>query len=146
MNRKPLLDSIHRYHSTWGSGEFQYKDINLDEEIRNAAVITDFANKHSNCFHRENHEGHITGSALVTNRSLDRVLLTHHGRLNKWLQLGGHSDGHPLTWEVAFREAQEESGILDLDFFTDCPWDLERTSDSPPLIFDEVSEKNGLEP
>jgi 8-oxo-dGTP pyrophosphatase MutT (NUDIX family) len=65
-----------------------------------------------NCFHRDNYQpGHITGSAWIVSHQRDHVLLTHHLKLNQWLQLGGHSDGHPNTFEVALREAQEESGL-----------------------------------
>jgi 8-oxo-dGTP pyrophosphatase MutT (NUDIX family) len=39
------------------------------------------------------------------------VLLTHHRKLDRWLQLGGHSDGDPDTLAVARREAEEESGL-----------------------------------
>jgi 8-oxo-dGTP pyrophosphatase MutT (NUDIX family) len=48
---------------------------------------------------------------MVVSYGCDQVLLTHHKKLGRWLQLGGHSDGHPLTWEVALREAYEESGL-----------------------------------
>jgi 8-oxo-dGTP pyrophosphatase MutT (NUDIX family) len=40
------------------------------------------------------------------------VLLTHHRKLNKWLQLGGHADGVEDLLQVAVTEAREESGIL----------------------------------
>jgi 8-oxo-dGTP pyrophosphatase MutT (NUDIX family) len=39
------------------------------------------------------------------------VLLTHHRKLGRWLQLGGHSDGDPDTLGVAQTEASEESGL-----------------------------------
>jgi len=39
------------------------------------------------------------------------ALLTHHRKLNKWLQLGGHADGDSDILRVALREAREESGL-----------------------------------
>jgi len=39
------------------------------------------------------------------------VLLTHHRRMNKWVQLGGHTDGDSDVLAAALREAGEESGI-----------------------------------
>ena len=36
---------------------------------------------------------------------------THHRKLNRWLQLGGHSDGDHEQLRVACREAAEESGL-----------------------------------
>ena len=66
----------------------------------------------SRCFERDCWEpGHITGSAWVVDTQQSRVLLTHHRKLNIWVQLGGHSDGDTNTPEVALREAQEESGL-----------------------------------
>ncbi|MDT8410670.1 MAG: NUDIX hydrolase, partial [Wenzhouxiangellaceae bacterium] len=55
--------------------------------------------------------GHITGSAWLVDPSGSEVLLTHHRKLDRWLQLGGHSDGDPDTAAVALREAGEESGL-----------------------------------
>jgi 8-oxo-dGTP pyrophosphatase MutT (NUDIX family) len=42
--------------------------------------------------------------------------LTHHRKLRRWLQLGGHVDGESLTDRAALREAQEESGIDEFEF------------------------------
>jgi len=43
------------------------------------------------------------------------ALLTHHKKLNKWLQLGGHCDGNVDALAVAIKEAQEESGIMEIE-------------------------------
>ncbi|MEO6711533.1 MAG: NUDIX hydrolase [Planctomycetota bacterium] len=58
--------------------------------------------------------GHLTASALVVDATQQRALLTHHRKLNRWLQLGGHCDGDSNLTAVALREAREESGIEDL--------------------------------
>jgi 8-oxo-dGTP pyrophosphatase MutT (NUDIX family) len=63
------------------------------------------------CFERSLAIGHLTGSAWVVDRALERVLLTHHRKLGKWLQLGGHADGDADLRRVALREAREESGL-----------------------------------
>ena len=42
------------------------------------------------------------------------MLLTHHKKLERWLQLGGHADGDSDLAQVALREAEEESGLTDL--------------------------------
>jgi 8-oxo-dGTP pyrophosphatase MutT (NUDIX family) len=55
--------------------------------------------------------GHITGAAWLLDCAGERVLLTHHRKLGKWLQPGGHADGDPDPLRVAMREATEESGI-----------------------------------
>jgi len=55
--------------------------------------------------------GHLTASAIVLDARRERVLLTHHAKLGRWLQLGGHCDGDADLANVALREAAEESGI-----------------------------------
>ncbi len=71
----------------------------------------DFVNDHDDCFERSQLAGHVTGSAWLVNAAGTHVLLTHHRKLNRWLQLGGHADGHQNALEVALQEAREESGI-----------------------------------
>ena len=65
-------------------------------------------------FMRARREGHFTGSAFLVSRDGTRVLLTHHRKLHRWLQLGGHADGDRDLGAVAWREAREESGLADL--------------------------------
>ena len=67
------------------------------------------------CFLRSNLEGHFTGSAWLVSADGQRVLLTHHRKLDRWLQLGGHADGDSDLARVALREAEEESGLTDLE-------------------------------
>jgi 8-oxo-dGTP pyrophosphatase MutT (NUDIX family) len=84
---------------------------------REAAVAARFAafvGAHSDCFERSCVPGHVTGSAWVVSHDGGQFLLTHHRKLGRWLQLGGHSDGDPDTAAVALREATEESGIAGL--------------------------------
>lgn len=62
-------------------------------------------------FVRERAAGHFTASCWLVDRTGTRVLLTHHRKLQRWLQLGGHADGDRDLPQVALREAQEESGL-----------------------------------
>ena len=59
-------------------------------------------------------DGHLTGSAWLVSADGERVLLTHHRKLGRWLQPGGHADGDPDLGRVALCEATEESGIAGL--------------------------------
>ena len=60
---------------------------------------------------RAHRPGHVTASSLIVDDA-GRVLLCLHGRLGKWMQLGGHCEaGDPTLAAAALREATEESGI-----------------------------------
>ncbi|MGH3736389.1 MAG: coenzyme F420-0:L-glutamate ligase [Micromonosporaceae bacterium] len=64
---------------------------------------------------RETVAGHLTASVLVVDHVASRVLLAMHGRIRKWVQLGGHCEPDDATLAgAALREATEESGIAGL--------------------------------
>jgi len=65
-------------------------------------------------FGRSGGDGHFTGSAWLVSADGAAVLLTHHRKLGRWLQLGGHADGDLDLGRVALREAEEESGLSEL--------------------------------
>ncbi len=74
---------------------------------------------HPDCLLRTCRVGHVTASALVLSHDLQDCLLTHHKKLDRWLQLGGHVDGEGIPHLSALREAREESGMRDFAFFPD---------------------------
>ena len=82
-----------------------------------------------NHFDRNNMEGHITGSMLVFNETGDKVLLTHHKKLGKWLQLGGHNDSENGTiLDTAIKEMEEEGfddKRIQYHLLTEAPIDLD---------------------
>ncbi len=83
-----------------------------EEQARTRDRILAFIDEHPRDAHlRSCVPGHLTASALVLDASGERTLLTHHKKLGRWLQLGGHCDGDPDLARVALREATEESGI-----------------------------------
>lgn len=76
-------------------------------------------------FARARLAGHFTASSWLVDRTGTRVLLTHHRKLHRWLQLGGHADGDRDLARVALREAEEESGLDGL-VVEPVPFDLDR--------------------
>lgn len=91
-------------------------DATLTESL-DADVVAEFAAflaAHGDAFERRRSEGHFTGSAWLVSADGQRVLLTHHRKLGRWLQLGGHADGDRDLARVALREAEEESGLRGL--------------------------------
>lgn len=85
-----------------------------------------FVETHPECAERSLAIGHLTGSAWIVDRARKRTLLTHHRKLNKWLQLGGHADGDLNLPAVAMREAEEESGLKRLRMVSEAVFDIDR--------------------
>lgn len=96
--RQQLIEELGRYTSAYHD-ELTFRDQFL--ELLKAA----------DCFNRDHLPGHITGSAFIIDESRSFTLLTHHAKLNKWLQPGGHADGDENIFRVAMREAEEETGL-----------------------------------
>jgi 8-oxo-dGTP pyrophosphatase MutT (NUDIX family) len=83
-------------------------------EARMSRALLRFVLAEPDCFERSLLQGHVTGSAWIVDRALQATLLTHHRKLGKWLQLGGHADGDTDVRRVALREAREESGLTNV--------------------------------
>lgn len=80
---------------------------------------------HRDAFQRTHLPGHITGSAFIVNPGFTHTLLVHHAKLNRWLQPGGHADGDTDVVGVARREANEETGVMNLVLLGSGIYDLD---------------------
>ena len=80
-------------------------------DAERAARIIAFIAAHDDCLLRTCPPGHLTGSAWILSPDHASVLLVHHRKLNRWLQPGGHADGEADVFQVALREAREETGL-----------------------------------
>jgi 8-oxo-dGTP pyrophosphatase MutT (NUDIX family) len=107
VHRQSLLDLLHGYE--------------LRHPAERACVrrIRELVRNHSDCFERSCLPGHVTASSWIVSSDRERFLLTHHRKLDRWLQLGGHADGEPDVFSVALREAREESGMQGFDWLGD---------------------------
>lgn len=103
MHRQPLFDLLARYRAA-----FPAEESVVDR-------ITHLMRTHSDCLLRTCVPGHVTASAFILDPSGTRFLLTHHRKLDRWLQLGGHVDGEAHVLQAALREAQEESGMQEFE-------------------------------
>jgi len=107
--RNMSIDETHEQHSL-ALALAGYRQRWQDE----ADTVADFADLFAdagNPFVRERLAGHFTGAAWLVSADGERVLLTHHRKLDRWLQLGGHADGDTDLRRVALKEAEEESGL-----------------------------------
>lgn len=111
-----MLEVMNRYRQHFIDQDFYQEKSVLQRDEKHHKQFIHLLNQHDFCFEKDSLPGHITGSAVILDKKLERIVLTHHKKLKMWIQLGGHSDGHPLTHEVALREGYEESGLKSLFF------------------------------
>lgn len=97
-----------------------------DTEAGHLKTIKQWVSQNPMIVSRGFEPAHLVGSGLVLDLDSGRVLLHFHPKLGKWLQFGGHARYETDFSQVAMREALEESGLSDLQFFPD--------KDKPSLI------------
>jgi 8-oxo-dGTP pyrophosphatase MutT (NUDIX family) len=95
-------------------------------EATMVADVIAFVEAHPDCLLRSCEPGHLTGSAWIVSPDRRRTLLTHHHKLDKWLQLGGHADGEGDLLAAALREAREESGLVSVRALSAEIFDVDR--------------------
>jgi len=83
-------------------------------EAASVALFLELLGDASDPFLRQRLAGHFTASAWLVSADGRRALLSHHRKLGRWLQPGGHADGDRDLAAVALREAREETGVAGL--------------------------------
>ena len=99
MNQTAVLQLLNA-HQSFDSHEQQMLE----------RLIT-FVSEYDNFYSRELSVGHITASAWIVDEENSHALLLHHGKLNKWLQPGGHVEDDADILSASMREAREETGV-----------------------------------
>ena len=88
--------------------------------------IQTFVTQTPACTSRQTLSGHITASAWILSPNNNSALLTHHRKLKRRLQPGGHIDPDDTTIQAAaLREAKEESGIPNLRLLDEGLFDVD---------------------
>ncbi len=95
------------------------------DEQETVNQMVSFVEANKDCFERTLSIGHITGSAWLMDENYERALLTHHRKLDRWLQPGGHADGQSNVLAVAMRESEEESGLAEIEPVSDSLFDID---------------------
>ena len=94
-----------------------------DEHAQKTLVFLD---QNDNFWQKDNTAGHITASAWIVNVARNKTLLTHHLKLDKWFQLGGHIESEDDDiFAACLREAKEESGLARLHFTEKVLFDID---------------------
>ncbi|MBS1810220.1 MAG: NUDIX hydrolase [Acidobacteria bacterium] len=99
MKQEPLLQLL---------GKHQPVDSHEQQMLER---IVAFVREYENFYSRDLLVGHLTGSAWIVDETFSHALLLHHGKLNKWLQPGGHIEDDADMLSAALREAREETGV-----------------------------------
>jgi 8-oxo-dGTP pyrophosphatase MutT (NUDIX family) len=101
-----------------------HKAFDGRERVMRDALVR-FVQDHENCAARDLQAGHLTGSAWIVDKDLTHTLLTHHRKLNLWVQLGGHVENDADMLSASWREAREESGLEDLQLLAPDIFDVD---------------------
>ena len=93
--------------TVWPAPDESQESLRLD--------YLDHLARHDDAMWRSCRGGHLTSSALIIDPAGERVLLTLHPTVGRWLQTGGHCEPADASLlAAAEREAREEGGIADL--------------------------------
>ena len=76
--------------------------------------ISQFLKESTNAYDRSNLLGHVVADAWIVNPQRTHVVLLEHGLGKLWMAPGGHCDGNPDVFATAVREAEEETGLVNL--------------------------------
>jgi 8-oxo-dGTP pyrophosphatase MutT (NUDIX family) len=99
--------------------------VNTEHDRSSKEKMITFHTKERDCFKRSLLKGHFTGSAWIIDPTHTQTLLTHHMKLDIWVQLGGHADGNSDLIAVATTEAHEESGLKSIQLLSPTIFDLD---------------------
>ena len=85
-----------------------------EQERQDKDVMLYFLRQNPDALLRENKTAHFTASAWLLNHAHDKALMVWHNLYRSWSWTGGHADGEADLLCVALREAQEETGLVEI--------------------------------
>jgi len=113
MDRSTLLSAMNSHQAI--------NDVEAEHRQRTITFVSD----NETCCDRNLTIGHITASSWIIDETFEHALLTHHRKLNRWLQLGGHVEDDKHILAAALREAREESGLDDIHTISETIFDVD---------------------
>lgn len=102
----------------------QYHPFNEQEEC-DKKVMLQLLKTQPDIFTRENEVAHFTASSWLLNREHTKVLMIYHNIYHSWSWTGGHADGEEDLLAVAIKEAQEETGVKEIQTVDDTFFSIE---------------------
>ena len=102
----------------------QYHPFNEQEEC-DKKVMLQLLKTQPDIFTRENEVAHFTASSWLLNREHTKVLMIYHNIYHSWSWTGGHADAEEDLLAVAIKEAQEETGVKEIQTVDDTIFSIE---------------------
>lgn len=90
-----------------------YQPYNMEEEKEKKVILELLGQRGKEVLFRTSHFGHATATAMVFNEKKNKVLMIKHNIFDTWACVGGHADGEGNLLEVAKKELQEETGVIE---------------------------------
>ena len=87
-----------------------HRSFNRTEDIVKCQTLR-FIEAHPNNLKRSCLIGHRAISAWLVTPNRRSTVLVHHKKLNRWLPLGGYTDGNGNWFVIALHEASEKTGL-----------------------------------
>lgn len=88
--------------------------------------ILAFLHENEDFWTKGNIAGQITAACWVVNKTLTKALMTHHKKLDRWLQIGGHLEAEDENIvDSCIRELKEESGLTQFNLLQPEVFDLD---------------------
>lgn len=111
MSEVCLLGGMSRLHDDVIARVTAFVPVTPDEVLARQRTLT-FLADHPDGVEATCQAGHVTATALLLTPDRRRTLLTLHGRIKRWIELGGHLEPDDADLAAAsLREGIEESGI-----------------------------------
>ena len=85
-------------------------DLRTQHDESCAARLIDLINSRENAFDRNPDPGHVTGSAVIVSEDFRMMLMTHHAKLGRWLQLGAIATGSRTPFSSRRKRPMRRAG------------------------------------
>lgn len=109
-----------------------YIPKNEQEKIDKKLILGLIRNQ-DDLYLRTNLAAHFTSSVIILNETMDEILLGYHLIFQNYAWFGGHNDGLEDFYQVALKEAYEETGLKEL-----------KPLSKEPLMLDVIHVSNHL--